>query len=106
MLSSEGINARPQMQMMISGAIVVLLLYLTGIFSLLPQQPIGAATAFRPYYLLGLEPLIWGLLVSGISGVVGSYLSPPMDEELVSRMFDEQKPMPGGESAGSATAPV
>lgn len=83
---------------MISGAVIVLALYLTGIFSLLPQQAIGAATKFRPYYLMGFDPLIWGILVSAICGVTGSLLSKPMDEELVSRMFDQQEPTVGGES--------
>ena len=83
---------------MISGAVIVLALYLTGIFSLFPQQAIGAATKFRPYYLLGFDPLIWGILVSAIFGVMGSLLSKPMDEALVSRMFDEQEPTAGGES--------
>ncbi|RLS39044.1 MAG: sodium:solute symporter, partial [Planctomycetota bacterium] len=83
---------------MISGAVIVLALYLTGIFSLLPQQAIGAATKFRPYYLMGFDPLIWGILVSAIFGVTGSLLSKPMDEELVSRMFDQQEPTVGVES--------
>jgi SSS family solute:Na+ symporter/sodium/pantothenate symporter len=75
---------------MISGALVVLALYLTGIFSLLPQPLIGAATTFRPYYLLGFDPLIWGILVSMLCGITGSLLSAPLDDELVSRMFDVQ----------------
>ncbi len=77
---------------MISGALIVLSLYLTGIFSILPQQPIGAATKFRPYYLMGFDPLIWGILVSATFGIAVSLLSKPMAEDLVSRMFDEQEP--------------
>ncbi len=86
---------------MISGALVVLALYLTGIFSLIPQQAIGAATRFRPYYLFGFDPLIWGILVSSVFGVVGSLLSSPMNEELVSRMFDE---LPATGDAADANA--
>jgi hypothetical protein len=47
---------------------------------------------------MGFDPLIWGILVSAICGVTGSLLSKPMDEELVSRMFDQQEPTVGGES--------
>jgi SSS family solute:Na+ symporter/sodium/pantothenate symporter len=73
---------------MISGALVVMILYLTGIFSLIQQEPIGAASAFRPYFLLGMDPLIWGIAASALFGVVGSLLTEPLDDELVSRMFD------------------
>jgi len=73
---------------MLSGACTVLVLYLIGIFSLLPQTPIGAVTSFRPYYLCGMDPMIWGVLASTICGVVVSWLSAPPDQELVARTFD------------------
>ena len=73
---------------MISGALVVMVLYLTGIFSLIQQEPIGAASKFRPYFLLGMDPLIWGIVASAFFGVAGSLLTEPLDDELVSRMFD------------------
>ena len=73
---------------MISGAAVVMVLYLTGIFSLVEKQPIGAASNFRPYFLLGMDPLIWGIAASGFFGIVVSFLSEPLAEDLVSRMFD------------------
>ena len=75
---------------MISGALTVLVLYLIGILGLLPQQPIGTAAGFKPWYLMGLDPLIWGILVSATSGILISLMTKPLDEELVSRMFDEQ----------------
>ncbi len=73
---------------MLSGALTVLILYMIGIFELLPLQPIGAVAKFRPYFLCGLDPLIWGVLASTIAGVVVSLWSQPPDEELVARMFD------------------
>ena len=48
---------------------------------------------------MGFEPLIWGLLVSIVSGVTVSLLTRPLDEQLVSRMFDRQ-PEQGTVGAG------
>lgn len=75
---------------MISGAGTVMVLYLVGIMNWLPPQPIGALTTFHPWYLIGLDPLIWGILASAFSGTVGSLLTAQPDPELVSRMFDEE----------------
>jgi sodium/pantothenate symporter len=69
-----------------SGALVVLILYGIG-FSGYAQE-IGPTTAFRPYFLLGLEPIVWAIAVSGIVGIVVSCLTPKPSEELVARMFD------------------
>ena len=79
---------------MISGALTVLVLYLIGILGLLPQQPIGTAAGFKPWYLMGLDPLIWGILVSATSGILMSLMTKPLDDDLVSRMFDEQPESP------------
>ena len=49
---------------------------------------IGAAGLFRPYYILGVDPIIWGLLASVIGGVGVSLLSRPPSPELVKRFFD------------------
>ena len=73
---------------MLSGALTVLALYTIGIADLLPQTPIGAQTSFRPYFLLGYDPLIWGLITSIVCGVTVTLLTKPPDEDLVSRMFD------------------
>ncbi|MCX7388004.1 MAG: sodium:solute symporter [Planctomycetales bacterium] len=73
---------------MLSGALTVLVLYTIGIADLLPQTPIGAQTLFRPYFLWGYDPLIWGLLTSTVSGITVTLLTEPPDEELVVRMFD------------------
>jgi SSS family solute:Na+ symporter/sodium/pantothenate symporter len=57
--------------------------------NVLGQDPlIGPAGLFRPYYILGVDPIIWGLLASIIGGVAGSFASRPPDPELVKRFFD------------------
>ena len=81
-------NAPGILVSMISGALTVLLLYTIGIQGWLPQIPIGAQTSFRPYYLLGYDPLLWGLLTSSALGILATLLTSPPDEDLVSRMFD------------------
>ncbi|HEY4308660.1 MAG TPA: sodium:solute symporter [Pirellulales bacterium] len=58
------------------------------------DQGLGPDTAFRAFYLLGLEPIVWGLLASTIAGVVVSYLTQPPDEQLVSWLFDRQADQP------------
>ena len=49
---------------------------------------IGGIGLFRPYYILGVDPIIWGLLASIIGGLTGSLLSRPPSPELVRRFFD------------------
>ena len=49
---------------------------------------IGQATRFRPYFLLGFEPIIWGLCTSLIAGVTVSLCTRPPDPSLVRRLFD------------------
>ncbi|MFN8709707.1 MAG: sodium/pantothenate symporter [Planctomyces sp.] len=78
---------------MFSGALTVLILYVIGINNWIPQTPIGAQTAFRPWYPMGLDPMIWALLFSVTSGVSVTLLTTSPDPQLVSRMFDEQIPV-------------
>jgi sodium/pantothenate symporter len=52
----------------------------------------GSASGFRPYYLLGLDPCIWGLLASLTAGVVVSLLTRPPDPARVALLFDAQPP--------------
>ncbi len=75
---------------MIGGASTVLSLYLLGIFEKTPEQRIGQLTAFRPYYLCDVDPFVWGVLVSGLCGVLVSLLTSPPDEKLISKMFDKE----------------
>ena len=54
------------------------------------DQGLGPETAFRAYYLAGLEPIVWGLLASIVAGVAVSLVTRPPDERLVSWLFDRQ----------------
>jgi sodium/pantothenate symporter len=77
---------------MLAGSATMLALFATGwTLSWRGFDPmIGPATAFRPYYLLGLEPIVWGLVVSLAAGVGVSLVSSPPGPELVSRLFDRE----------------
>jgi sodium/pantothenate symporter len=61
----------------------------TQILNIIGRDPnIGIASAFRSYFLLGVDPILWGLLASAIAGVTVSRFTNPPPEELVSRLFD------------------
>lgn len=64
--------------------------YVLGLYGF--DQGIGAKSAFRPYYLLGLDPCVWGLSSSLLAGVGVSLASKPPDPERVSLLFDWQPP--------------
>ncbi|HQU47014.1 MAG: sodium:solute symporter [Planctomycetia bacterium 21-64-5] len=74
------------MAAMLLGAGTVVVLYVIG-FNL-PDPMIGQSTRFRPYYLFGLEPIVWGLAASLSSGVIVSLLTAPPPADVVSRLFD------------------
>jgi sodium/pantothenate symporter len=82
-------TAAGTMAAMMAGACSILALFIAG--------SIASGTAFAPYALLGLDPIVWGLAVSGVAGVVVSLLTPAPPAELVSRMFD----VPMGTSTGA-----
>jgi sodium/pantothenate symporter len=77
---------------MISGAATMITLYTIGafpkLFPFLPQHAIGPEAGFRPYYLAGMEPLVFGVLVSSVIGTIVSYCTQPPDEKIVSPLFD------------------
>jgi SSS family solute:Na+ symporter/sodium/pantothenate symporter len=84
---------------MAGGALTTLGLYLIGTFGtgalgldgILPDTSmIGPANELRPYYLLGLDPCVWGLVASLVAGVLGSLATPPPDPARVSLLFDAQ----------------
>jgi sodium/pantothenate symporter len=91
-------TARGAIAAMVIGPAVTLTLYLLGrlgpgatdLLGLPPNPEIGAPGDFRPYYLLGFDPCVWGLLASAIAGVVGSLTSPPPDPARASLLFDVQ----------------
>jgi sodium/pantothenate symporter len=75
---------------MIAGAATVLSLYSIGFLGLGDEQRLGQFTGFRPYFLLDLDPLLWGLTVSLVAGVTVSLATALPDEKLVSRLFDAE----------------
>src|SRR3954466_5597332 len=84
---------------MLTGTTVALFLYVLGTFGpdwlhlgwlFPPNAPIGAKSRFRPYYLFGLDPCVWGLSSSLAAGLVGSLATRPPRAELVARLFDKE----------------
>lgn len=59
-----------------------------------PDSMMGIASTFRPYFLLGIDPIVWGLVASCLCGIGTSLLTAPPPEKLVSRMFDAPTPVP------------
>jgi Na+/proline symporter len=82
---------------MLSGAGASLGLLLIG--SGAEDPMIGPATSFRSYYLLDLEPVVWGLLVSLLAGVVVSLCTRPPSDELIERMFGAETLEPSPETS-------
>jgi SSS family solute:Na+ symporter/sodium/pantothenate symporter len=74
---------------LLAGAGTTLSLYAVGIrWGLLGWDPgIGPMTRFRPYYLLGFDPIIWAVLASAVTGIVVSLVTRPPREELLQRLF-------------------
>src|SRR4051794_7688257 len=78
---------------MLTGTAVTLGLYLLGTYGperlhvawlFGPNPAIGAASTFRPYYLMGVDPCIWGLSSSLLAGLVVSLITPPPPAARVS----------------------
>ena len=76
---------------MLAGALTALTLNLAGLYVAYRTQ-----TSFAAYMLLGFEPIVWGLLVSLVVGIIVSLLTRPPDEELVSKLFDAPEPVAEG----------
>lgn len=64
---------------MVGGFLAHLSLYLAGIWF--------NGSFFRPVQLLNLDPILLGLIVSLLGGVIGSWLSPPPPTALVRKYF-------------------
>ncbi|MFO1096135.1 MAG: sodium:solute symporter [Planctomycetaceae bacterium] len=67
---------------MLTGAGTVLLMLVIGWMSTAPGK------AAKPYLLLHMDPIIWGVLASAIAGIAVSLLTRPPAESLVSKLFD------------------
>lgn len=75
---------------MVGGAGTNLALYGIGIYQRSHGQfpSIGTEDKFGPYYLLGMDPCVWGLLASLACGVVVSLVTAPPDPRRISLLFD------------------
>jgi SSS family solute:Na+ symporter/sodium/pantothenate symporter len=73
------------------GAGSMLTFYLVGGVLGYGSPLFGPATSFRPYFLLGVDPLIWSLGVSFLTGVGVSLATRPCDEALISKFFDAEE---------------
>lgn len=73
---------------MLTGFGIVAGLFVLGFVS--EDQMIGQASAFQPYYLLGLHPVVWGLAGSIVVGIVVSLITRPPDDDWVANLFDVQ----------------
>jgi sodium/pantothenate symporter len=85
-IASMTIGATVTMGLYVAG---FYLKYRYGIDPTIGPKPSGL---FVAYYLLGLDPCVWGLTASLASGVIVSLLTPPPDEARVSLLFDAQPP--------------
>jgi SSS family solute:Na+ symporter/sodium/pantothenate symporter len=90
---------------LLSGAGTMLGMYYLGGVLGWGTPLIGEATKFRPYFLLGLDPLLWSLAVSLVAGVCVSLLTRTCDAALLSKYFDAE-PAETLTPQGSITAEV
>ena len=76
---------------MLTGTGVVLALFTAGwLLSWMGHDPgIGQRTAFRPYYLLGIDPVVWGLGASIAAGAGVSLWTKPPAAARVAWFFDQ-----------------
>lgn len=72
---------------MLAGSGTVFALFALGQLPFAASSQIGIAGSFRPYHLLGLDPVIWGLAVSAVVGVGVSLLTQPPAEEILAPLF-------------------
>jgi SSS family solute:Na+ symporter/sodium/pantothenate symporter len=83
-------TAKGVLAAMIVGAGTVLSLFIVGWCT--EKATVGMDTAFTPYYLWGLEPVVWGLAASALAGVSVSLVTKPPPEPLIVRLFDAPTP--------------
>jgi SSS family solute:Na+ symporter/sodium/pantothenate symporter len=61
---------------------------------------------FKPYPLLGIDPIVWGMSLSALMGVVVSLCTTPPSAALVSRLFDARQRPPADADAPLAAQPT
>jgi Na+/proline symporter len=57
-----------------------------------PNPNIGAPGVYRPYYLAGLDPCVWGLSLSFLTGILVSLRTRAPDPVRVALLFEAQPP--------------
>jgi SSS family solute:Na+ symporter/sodium/pantothenate symporter len=82
-------TARGTIAAMLAGAGSLLVFYVIGLLS--PDPKIGADASFRPYYLFGLDPLLWSVTASLFAGIGVSLRTQPPEAGHVARLFDADK---------------
>jgi sodium/pantothenate symporter len=85
---------------MLSGAATMIVFYIAGMLQQPP--PIGPEGGLRPYYPFGMEPLVFGVLVSAVVGVIVSFNTTPPPATIVSPLFDAP---PETENKSAALSP-
>ena len=55
-----------------------------------PDPKIGIAGLFRPYYVFGIDPVVWSLLASAVAGIGTSLATAPPAEDRLARFFDKR----------------
>jgi sodium/pantothenate symporter len=61
-----------------------------------PDPAIGIANPFRSYYLMGLDPILWALLISAIAGIGVSLCTKPPEATRIAHLFDRRDLTPSG----------
>ena len=65
-----------------------------SILRILGPDPMIGLEKLRPYYVMGFDPVLWGMLASAVAGVLVSLVTTPPPRELVNRLFDaKQEPL-------------
>ncbi|MEZ6069841.1 MAG: hypothetical protein R3C10_06075 [Pirellulales bacterium] len=89
---------------MLAGSATVVGLYAVGWLpdgmmpaAFVQDEVLFTGGAFRPIYLFGIDPIVWGLLMSAVAGVAVSLATQPPRAEIISNLFDAE---PEAEPAG------
>lgn len=75
----------------LAGFVTFISLYVGRWVGLLPKQGFGPASELAPYWLLGLEPVVWGLAASFVTGIVVSLCTKAPESAWVDRLFTAPK---------------
>lgn len=69
--------------------------------SLGPDLMIGTATAFRPYFVFGIDPVLWAMLASALAGIGVSLVTRPPSEAHLQRVYDGPARSPSAPAAAT-----